>query len=286
MAAIRVSYLGPEGTYAHQIARQRFGSECEFVACASVPKVFSSVKAGETDYGIVPIENSSGGWIFQTVDVLVDDRFPWDRIAVREALSIDVKLGLLVPKGANGAAITKVYSHYAALSHCQEWLDENLSGAEVVPIESTAAAARKAASDGPGSAAIASKEAVELHSALEIREFPIAVESPNVTQFLMVGERVEDRPENTRSLLAFSLVDSVGALCSFLGPFSENDVNLTRIISRTIKGRPQRYKFLIEIEGRISDDHVADAITKARAHTAFFYDLGSYPVGKTYQSAT
>jgi chorismate mutase/prephenate dehydratase len=281
MTAVKVSYLGPEGTYAHQTAKQRFGQDAECVPCASIRGVFESVAAGASEFGIVPIENSSGGWIFPTVDLLVGDTFWQDGVVVREALSIDVKLALLAPKETR--AITKVYSHQAALDHCEDWLKQNLPDAKPIPVSSTAAAAQMASRERNGSAAIAAKDVASTYR-LEVRQFPVAGDCLNVTQFLMLGIRAEEEAGSRRAAIAFGLADEVGALHLFLGPFYEAGINLSRIISRTVKGKPGEYVFLIEIDSKASDPKVVDAIAEAEKHAIFTRVLGSYPVRETYQS--
>lgn len=281
MTTGRISYLGPEGTYAHQTARHRFGQDAEYVSCPSIREVFASVAKRDTAFGIVPLENSSGGWIVPTVDLLVGDTFWQDEVVVREALSIDVKLALLAPKETQ--TITKVYSHQAALDHCEDWLKENLPDANPIPVSSTAAAAEIAARERNGSAAIASKDVASTYR-LDVRHFPVAGDCQNVTQFLMLGIRSEEEAESRRSAIAFSLADEVGALCLFLEPFYKAGINLSRIISRTVKGRPGQYVFLIEIDGKCSDRKVTEAIEEAEKHAIFARVLGSYPVREAYQS--
>ena len=166
---------------------------------------------------------------------------------------------------------------------CEDWLKQNLPDAKPIPVSSTAAAAQMASRERNGSAAIAAKDVASTYR-LEVRQFPVAGDCLNVTQFLMLGIRAEEEAGSRRAAIAFGLADEVGALHLFLGPFYEAGINLSRIISRTVKGKPGEYVFLIEIDSKASDPKVVDAIAEAEKHAIFTRVLGSYPVRETYQS--
>jgi prephenate dehydratase len=281
MTTVRVSYLGPEGTYAHQVARHRFGEGAEYVPCDTIDDVFSRLAARDSRFGVVPIENSSGGPILLTVDTLLSDGFPQKGIVILEGLAMDVRLALVASRGTR--EIARVYSHHAALAHCRDWLDANLPDAERVEAPSTSVAARTAAGE-KGAAAIASRGIVDVYPGLEVRVFPVASEVRNVTQFLLLGERGEREAEGTKTTIAFRLADRTGALYHFLGPFANRGINLTRIVSRPVRGEPGQYAFLIDIDGSSARANVREAVREAEEHAVFVRVLGSYPVREPYQS--
>ena len=140
MKRTRVAYLGPEGTYTHKVARKRFGQKCEYLPHPAIGQVFDSVIAKRAEFGVVPVESSSGGTVYDTVDMLVDHGFPHEKVAIREELSINVTFALLGRK--RSGRIERVYSHFAALKHCEKWLRANV-GRDVMlcRVSSTAAAA-------------------------------------------------------------------------------------------------------------------------------------------------
>ena len=98
----RVSYLGPEGTYSHKVARKRFPRGSTFLPCSTIAQVFDRLVAGRAEFAVAPMENSSGGTVYDTVDVLVDPGFPCRKVAIREEMSMDVRLALLGHKGGGG----------------------------------------------------------------------------------------------------------------------------------------------------------------------------------------
>ncbi len=248
--------------------------------CSTVSGVFRQVMDGEADFGIVPIENSSGGTIYDTVDVLVDRDFPHERVGIREGLSINVKLALLAPEDEQ--EIATVYSHFAALKHCDEWLSANYPKALLRPVESTAAAARRAAQENHA-AAIASREAAEEYG-LKILQYPVAEERTNITQFFGIGRQKGSVAGASKTTIAFELRNEVGSLYGFLGAFAANTINLTRIVSQPIRGEPGKYVFLIEFNGTPGEPAVAEALRQAEELSTSLRHLGSYPVRETYES--
>src|ERR1035437_43916 len=102
-----VAFLGPEGTFAHLTAQKRYGESAKLVPASSIPAVFESVSQNRTSFGIVPLENSSGGFIYETIDHLVD---PQNELKIQEVLSINVRLALL---GKDKKNISVIYSHFA-----------------------------------------------------------------------------------------------------------------------------------------------------------------------------
>ncbi len=276
--ATRVSYLGPEGTYSHKIARERFPRGAVFLPHSTIAQVFESVVRGGAEFAIVPIENSSGGTVYDTVDILVDPGFPHERMGIVEELSMEVRLALL-GRGEIGR-IKKVYSHFAPLKHCESWIRKNLQGAVPCPVNSTTVAALAAASED-GAAAIASREAARKYG-LKVLRYPLAEDLRNITQFILLGER--GGRGGAKTTIVFGLRDKPGSLYEFVGVFAGRRINLTRIISRPIPGEPGQYVFLIDFQGTPSKPAVTEALREVGKHSVFVRNLGSYPVRKTYTS--
>ena len=175
-----VAFLGPEGTFAHFAAKKRFGEDAKLIPALSIADVFEAVaKKKRASFGIVPIENSSGGTIYETVDRLVDAK---NKLIVQEALSINVRLALL---GKTKKNIRVVYSHFAPLFHCKAWLLKQFPGVELVTQASTATAIQKAAST-PDAAAVGNRDAAKRYG-LKVLKFPIQQDIKNVTQFFVLG---------------------------------------------------------------------------------------------------
>ncbi|SKA99345.1 chorismate mutase / prephenate dehydratase [Prosthecobacter debontii] len=271
-----IACLGPEGSFSHLLTEKRFPT-AQVQLKASIGEVFDFIASHPGALGIVPIENSSGGFIIDTVDRLVDERC---QLHIMEELTLDVKLALL---GKTGPEIQTIHSHAMPFFHCDEWLKLNYPHAKRVVEASTAKAAEKAATLA-GAAAIGPRQNAVRH-ALEILHFPIAGEVPNITQFFLLGH--QENPASTannRTALVVELPDRPGSLCRFLTPLSEKAINMKRLESRPIRGQPNQYRFYIEIEGSPAEASVAAALDQTRADGAVIRSIGSYPAGRRFES--
>jgi chorismate mutase / prephenate dehydratase len=272
-----VNYLGPEGTFSHILARKRFGKHAELTPCPTIEAVFDGVLASADALGIVPIENSSGGTVYDSVDLLIRHA---GRIFIREELAMDVRIALL---GRPGKLISTVYSHFVQIKHHAEWLKERYPQARLRAVTSTALAARKAAASKTA-AALASPGAAEVYG-LEVLELPVLGRSPNVTHFFTIGsEPPKSRGKGQRTALIAALPNVCGSLYRFLGPFARQQVNLSRIVSRPVPVHPQTYIFFLEIDGAPGAATVARALRLAGALASSMRSLGTYPVGRRFKS--
>ncbi len=272
----KVAYLGPEGTFAHLTAQKRFRNGALLVPAPSIPEVFEMVARGRANLGLVPLENSSAGFIYETVDQLVD---LGNSLKVQEMLSLNVRLGLL---GRSKKNIRVIHSHYAPLHHCQGWIRRHFPKAEMVKETSTAMAVKKAA-ETPHAAAIGNRDAAALYG-LKVLEFPIQQDAENVTQFLLVGRGFSRLKACTKTSIVFTVPNLPGALYAFLTPFKNENVNLTRIVSRPVVGKPEVYIFMAELAGNLNQPRIKAALDRATLLATAIKNLGSYPVKKRYQS--
>ncbi|MEM7699450.1 MAG: prephenate dehydratase domain-containing protein [Verrucomicrobiota bacterium] len=264
-----VAYLGPEGSFAHFVARSRF-SESELIPHGSVDLVFDYLAENPDCLGVVPIENSSGGIITATVDRIIETDAPFH---IREEISLKVKLALL---GREGDVISKIYSHFAPFHHCAEWLKTHYGDATQVVTPSTPNAAIQASQE-KGAAAIGSRDSAERYG-LDILHYPIEAQVPNVTEFFVIASQPNAASSsNSRTTLAVELPDSSGSLFQFLGPLANHGVNLKRIESRPIMGEPNRYRFFIEVEGGSDTEGVQRALGAANEFCLSMRNFGSYP---------
>lgn len=271
-----IACLGPEGSFSHLLTQKRF-PDTPVQLLATVSEVFDFLSDRPDALGIVPIENSSGGFIIDTVDRLVDENC---RLNILEELTLDVKLALL---GRKGEKIESIHSHAMPFFHSAEWLETNHPNAKRVTEASTAKAAEKAANQ-KGAAAIGPRQNAERHG-LDILHFPIAGDVPNITQFFLVGHAENPADvSNNRTALVVELPDKAGSLCRFLTPLSDAGVNMKRLESRPIRGRPNKYRFYIEIEGSPADDKVKTALAQTEADGATLRSVGSYQSGRRFES--
>lgn len=286
MPSAAVAYLGPEGTFSHLVALRRYPKSPGF-PCATISDVFHAVRDGKAAFGIVPIENSSGGTITETVDLLIEQAAS---IRISEELALDVRLALLGKKGAKFASLRSLYSHVMPLRHHRDWILGNLPGVRMIESSSTAEAARKAARSAT-SAALAAPGAAALYG-LSILRFPVRPEAVNVTHFFVIAS--SPAKDSVKSALAAkarrktaivaALPQTSGSLHGFLGPFARAGVNLCRIVSRPVPGQPETYVFYLEVEGSADEPKVRRALAGARKLAVRLEIPGSYPTRARYRS--
>ena len=277
-----VAYLGPEGTFSHLVALRRYPKHLG-LPCVTITEVVHAVRSGAATYGIVPIENSSGGTITETVDLLIEEA---GHIFIREELALDVRLALLGKAGADLKKLKAIYSHVMPLRHHREWIGENLPAARMVESSSTAEAAKKAALSAT-SAALAAPGAAALYG-LSILKFPVRPEAVNVTHFFVLCDGVPNAEPSSgkrmKTAIVAALPQTSGSLHRFLGPFARAGVNLCRVVSRPVPGHPETYVFYLEVEGSSVDPKVTKALAGARKLSVRHEIPGSYTTRPRYHS--
>jgi chorismate mutase/prephenate dehydratase len=267
---LKVAYLGPEATYTHQAALRNFGSSIPFMPMRTVPDVFAAVRAGDADYGVVPVENSTQGTVISTLDMLVESELT---IVAQIYLQISHCLISLSPL----SQIRSVHSKDNALGQCRQWLARMLPHAELVESPSTAASVRYA-KEHPEAAAIASHVAAELYD-VPIVEKNVMDRHDNVTRFLVIGKNATPMLGQGRdkTSLVFSLHDEAGSLLKAMRPFSDRGINLCKIESRPSRRKAWDYFFYVDIIGHREEPHVREAIEELGAMCPVLKWLGSYP---------
>jgi chorismate mutase/prephenate dehydratase len=268
-APLTVAYFGPEATYTHMAARDRFGSSTTYVPMASIPDVFQEVKLGRVDYGVVPIENSTEGIVTHTLDMLVEAD-----VKICAEIVLDVHHCLLSRSG-KAEDVREIVSHPQALAQCRGWIAANHPSAHVSEAPSTAQAAQMASKEG-GLAAIASALAKELYG-LEIVARNIEDQANNITRFLVIGARSPKPSGDDKTSIVFSVKDEVGVLHRMLDPFAKNKINLSKIESRPLKQKPWEYLFFLDLEGHMEEPRIQKAVKKLEKICLFIKILGSYP---------
>ncbi len=265
---LRVVYLGPEHSYSHLAAIERFGSSTELVPVATIAAVFDAVSRRQADFGLVPVENSTDGRVTDTLDM-----FARQPLKVCGEVQLRIHHCLLGRCGRQD--ILEVYSKPQALSQCRTWLARHLPDARMVEMASTAAAARLAA-DKPGAAAIASRQA-GLHYGLDVIVADIEDNRHNVTRFAVIGDHTPRRTGNDKTALMFELPHQPGALADATAVFKRNRLNLTWIESFPMPDTPNEYLFFVEFQGHPGDARAQRALASLARKTVRLEVLGSYP---------
>ena len=271
--AIRVTYLGPEGTFSEQAVRQHFGRAAEALPAASVDEAFRQCEAGVVQFTVVPVENSTEGVVGRTLDLLLTTP-----LRICGEIELRVQQNLLA-KGAL-KAVRRVYSHSQSLAQCNAWLGQHLPNAERVPVASNAEAAQRAAKE-KSSAAIAGQAAAERYG-LKVLAKSIEDSPNNTTRFLVLGQLDAAPSGRDRTSLVMSAENKPGAVHALLTPLAENRVSMTRIESRPSRSRSAlwEYVFFIDLDGHQKDAPLAKALAELQAKAAFLKVLGSYPVAR------
>jgi len=262
--------LGEPGTYSHRACTQFFGTGVAAVSMPSFRAVFGEVAAGRVDYGVVPLENSLTGSIHQNYDLLLEHE-----LEIVGDVTLRITHHLAAPEGTNTRSIRTVYSHPQVFQQCRQFLDCRESW-ECVPVSDTTAALERAKQNGDGvSAAIANRGAVKLHG-MEILEEGIETNPRNFTRFVVIAGQPLDKAARTRSSLVYCAHNQPGALFATLQIFAENDINLVKLESRPIHGKPWEYMFYVDIEADVEAPVFAPVLEKLEASTDFLRVLGSY----------
>jgi chorismate mutase/prephenate dehydratase len=269
--AIRVSYLGPEGTFSEQAVRKHFGRAVEALPSASVDEAFRRAESGAAQFTVVPAENSTEGAVGRTLDLLLATP-----LRICGEIELRVQQNLL-SKASNLQAVRKIYSHAQSLAQCHGWLTQNLPAVERIPVTSNAEAARRAA-DEAGAAAIAGDAAAERYQ-LGVLARAIEDDPNNTTRFLVLGNLEPAPTGKDRTSLVVSAENKPGAVHSLLTPLAQHRVSMTRIESRPAKARSAlwEYMFFIDVEGHQKDEPVAKALGELQRLAPFLKVLGSYP---------
>ncbi|MEM9160112.1 MAG: prephenate dehydratase [Verrucomicrobiota bacterium] len=265
-----IAYLGPEATFTHQAAVKKFGASIDYLAVPSIADVFHTVAKGEADYGVVPVENSTGGSVLDTMDMFLESD-----LKICAQIQLSISHNLISQSGLDG--IRKIYSKDQGILQCRNWLHAHLPKASLNHCDSTTQAVEIAKED-PECAAIASSLAAEMYEVPVVAE-NIQDRSDNTTRFLVIGKESANFIEGIESKSSFllSIKDEVGALDKALSIFTKRGLNLSKIESRPSGKAAWEYCFFVDVAGHYEQAEVAEAIEELKGHCPFVKWLGSYP---------
>jgi prephenate dehydratase len=276
---MRIAYLGPAGTFTEDALREALepGAEFERLRTATIHEAILAVERGEAERALVPFENSIEGSVRSTLDTLAFDA---EKVTIAGEHDFAVRAMLLAREARELEEIAVVLSHPQPLAQCARFLRENLPGAELRTVSSTAEAARLVGESDQPWAAIGAHSAAELYGCTILRE-GIEDEANNVTRFVWIAPAGTEPlgGEAWKTSLVFSELgeDHPGALVNALREFSSREVNLSRIESRPLRLGLGRYMFFCDLEGALTDPSVAEAVEALRSKAESVRVLGSYP---------
>ncbi|MDZ7677730.1 MAG: prephenate dehydratase [Acidimicrobiales bacterium] len=274
--AATVAYLGPEATFTQQaLLSQPDLAALSMTAMPTISDVLAATAGGVVDLGFVPIENAIEGSVTVTLDTLA---FEADLYIQREVV-IDVSLNLLGLPDADLESITRVASYQVATAQCRNFLLTRLPGVVTEAANSTAEAARLVAEhEDPTEAAVGTALAAEVYG-LKVLAEEIEDHPGNQTRFVAVSAHGIPAPtgHDRTSIVIFQRADRPGSLLSILQEFAARAINLTKLESRPTKKGLGDYCFIIDLEGHIDDELVADCLRDLKSKQAEVKFLGSYP---------
>jgi prephenate dehydratase len=272
----RLAFLGPEGTFTEQaLLSQPDLATQELIPMATFAEVLAAVDSGTVDLGFVALENSMVGTVNVTIDALA---LVHDLLIQREVV-IGIQLSLMAPPGVDLADVRRVLTFPVAAAQCRTWLATQLPGVEVVAANSNAEAARLVAEEQDGrSAAVAPALAAKIYG-LEVLATDIEDHPENETRFVLVGRDAVPPPtgHDKTTIVVFQRTDRAGSLLAILQEFAARAINLVKLESRPTKKALGDYCFIIDLEGHLADELVADCLRDVRSTVADIKFLGSYP---------
>lgn len=272
---LSIAFLGPLGTYSEEAALKQFGQGRSAVVCGTIDEVFRTVEAGQADYGVVPVENSTEGAIGLTLDLLLESPL---KVCGEVTLPIH---HCLLSRQNDINQITHVFSHTQSLSQCHEWLNKNLSKAQREAVTSNAYAAKMihdlVSTPGTFAAAIASKRAAELFDLYVLAE-NIEDDPNNTTRFLVLGKQDVAPSGKDKTSLVMATQNKPGAMVDLLEPLAKHGVSMTKFESRPSKQGLWDYVFFVDVEGHMTDTPVKAALDDLHERASWLKVLGSYPV--------
>jgi prephenate dehydratase len=263
---MRIAYQGEPGAYS-EAAALLFSPHTETLPCKTFDEVFDAVLHKRATHGIVPMENSIGGTIHRNYDLLVDHEIP-----ITGEVELDVIHCLQALPGTRIEDVKIVYSHQQALAQCERYLKD--LGVTVEAVYDTAGGAKLVAEQQLRSAAaLASRRAAEVFG-LEVLQEAVQDYEFNITRFFVIGGHQPTDADKTT--LVFALPSTPGSLFKALSVFALRDINLSKLESRPIRGRPWEYLFYVDIEARRDDLACARALAQLGEFARWSRVLGTY----------
>jgi prephenate dehydratase len=259
----RVAFQGEPGAFSGEAARKLLGHDVELVPCETFEKMFAAVESGSSDYCLAPIENSLFGSVHQNYDLLLKHN-----LRIVGETSLRIVHNLIAAPGVRLEDVRRVYSHPVALGQCLKFFAAQPQIKPVAAYDTAGSVKLIMESREAGAAAIASAAAAEVYGA-QILVPGIEDDQANFTRFLLLAREVTGAaaaPDADKTSIVFSLENRVGSLYRAMAVFALRDIDLMKIESRPLAGRPWEYSFYLDFRGAVDEPRVRNAM----AHLAEF----------------
>ncbi|MEE9584815.1 MAG: prephenate dehydratase [Candidatus Brocadiales bacterium] len=266
--SLRVSYLGPVGTFSFVAARRGFGASVEYLPQRGIDAVFREVETGRANYGIVPAENSTEGSIRETLNM-----FQECDVKVCAEVILPIHHSLMASCAIE--EVKRIYSKLQVFSQCRNWLSNKLPEVELLEVGSTTEAAQMAKRE-TNAAAIAHAEVAEPYN-LNVLCSNIEDDPDNVTRFYVLSKSFSSPSGKDKTAIMCYIRNQVGALYEILHPFKKCGVNLTSIESLPSGRKAWDYSFYVEFEGHVQDENIKRMLEKVSHVCLELKVLGSFP---------
>ena len=279
---LRVAFQGEPGAFSSVAAYRLLGEDIELVPCETFDQMFAAVVNGACQRCLAPIENSLYGSVFQNYDLLLHHH-----LSIVGEINLRIVHNLIAPSGTRLEDVHTVYSHPVALGQCLKFFAGH-PALKAVPAYDTAGSVKQImASREPHAAAIASTAAAGVYGA-EILVAGIEDDQQNFTRFLLLAhgdDAGEPAPEANKTSIVFSLEHVIGALHKAMAVFALRDIDLMKIESRPLVGRPWEYSFYLDFMGNLAEPRVANALRHLNEFATNVKVLGCYVAGTTAEAA-
>ena len=266
----RVAFQGEGGAFSEEAAVKLLGNGIVLVPRPTFEAMFDSIDENAADYILTPIENSLAGSVHRTFDLLIESR-----LSIIAEEIIPIVHNLIGVPGATVHDITTVESHPVALAQCEKFFHAHPE-LKRIATEDTAGSVRAIVAAGdPSRAAIASRRAAEIYGSKILREH-LEDNPENYTRFLLLGPSSKTSDAAHKLSLVFQTAHRPGALFHALGPFARRGINLMKIESRPIAGRPWEYRFYLDLQASALDPEAVAALAELERLSVNLRILGSY----------
>lgn len=273
-----IAYQGEPGAFSEQAARSFFGTRARLLPMETFKDVFEYATKHPSGFGIVPLENSVFGSVHQNYDLLLRHK-----LSIVGEVKLRIQLHLMALPGVPLGTIASVYSHPQALGQCEDFL-RTLNKVNVVAYYDTAGSAKMIREEKRrDAAALASSRAAATYG-LRILRRNVESNHHNYTRFIILSRKGTAPKREGKMSLVFAVKNVPGALFKALAVFALREINLLKIESRPLVGKPWEYFFYLDIEGTPKDERIVQALSHLDELASFVRVLGSYPVGSTVTS--
>ncbi|MFP4159494.1 MAG: 3-deoxy-7-phosphoheptulonate synthase [Desulfobacterales bacterium] len=265
----RAAFLGEIGTYSHKACTRYFGDQMDLMPLNTFKEIFEAVKEQKADFGVIPLENSLAGSVHENYDLLLE----YD-LRIAGEIMLRIEHSLITHPGAGIKDIKRIYSHPQAFQQCRQYIDRH--DWEMIPVSDTARAVRYISERGDASeAALAGRETAKIYG-MEVLEDGIETNPRNYTRFVIIARQALANGKKQKSSLIFSTGNQPGSLFETLKVFADNGINLVKLESRPIHGKPWEYMFYVDLEADVEDSSLAPVMEQLSEKTDYLKVLGSY----------